>query len=175
MQASLRSLLFYHFGAGPKPLPSTLRCSLLPLAIDFYIFLALDAIRAWRFLCTFPKTLHLLYLSTTATILVGDLGWRLLNSMPAAGGDCCKELLTHPAVTRLVNISFQRSKGTYVSYRRAKIYSIGSSVGNAVLRSVDRSGMMVLANISNRSIAIGRWPWGSAPFVRDVHDPVISS
>jgi hypothetical protein len=86
MQASLRAL--GSFRAGPKLRPCTpLRvCSLLPLAIDFYIFLVLDVVGAWRFLCTFPKTLRLLHLSTAATILVRDLSWRLLDFMPAVVG-----------------------------------------------------------------------------------------
>jgi hypothetical protein len=52
--------------------------AVLPFAVDFYIFLALDAVRTWRF-CTFPKTLH-----NFGT----DLTWPLLNSMPVAVGGC---------------------------------------------------------------------------------------
>lgn len=62
--------------------------AVLPFAVDFYIFLAPDAVRTWRF-CTFPKTLRLPPLSTAATILVRDLTWPLLNSMPVAVGGCC--------------------------------------------------------------------------------------
>jgi hypothetical protein len=52
----------------------------------------------------------MLHFSTAATILVRDLSWVLLNFVPAGVGDCCQELLTHLAVTRLVNTGFWKPK-----------------------------------------------------------------
>jgi len=55
--------------------------AVLPFAVDFYIFLAPDAVRAWRF-CTFPK--HRVLLS----ILPGDEQIHIHIGKPCRSSAC---------------------------------------------------------------------------------------